>query len=308
MKKIGITTLRATSVFNSKVFHDVLLSINKSTKNFVHLKITDIRETSAKITFPPSNIEGISLYLTYEFYTNDIDQVKEKSFWQYSILANSKSFETNVSSLQKNNTVFGYFVFKNKIFEKTCFVTSPNLYYDANFSFSTLENKWLDLSAQKNDGFFSNNNFFYNAKDNTYYHRTDAFMAFKEITGVNGVILEIDAEKFADFTPLIAHHTEDKLKSGSDGKWINSTFTIANSSYRAGDFWIDGAKTKSEDFKRLAKMHIYSVRMPDNNIKISQTKIYRRGWNGSFKKVIVYKKISSAEIEKISQLLYNFSQ
>lgn len=310
MKNIGITTLKASYSPNPEIFHDVLLSVNTSTKNFVHLKISDIDKNSAKITFPPCNVNGISFYLTYQYYTNDFKKVKKEAFWQYTLPSDSVLHEKNLTALTQNSPVFGYFVINDKIVEKTFFVTSADAYYDANFSFSAKTNKWLDLSINKNDAFFSNGIYNYNNKKNFYQNDSSAFMGFTEIIDVDGIILQIDAINFADFTPFLGHHTEEKLKSGRSGAWINSDFKIDNSFYRSGIFWVDGQQEIFENFKISKGIKIYSLQMFDGDIKVSQTanKQTDKRWKGIFQRIIVYKNISTLEMDNINQQLYNFSQ
>lgn len=311
MKNIGITTLKASYSPNPKIFHDVLLSVNTSTKNFIHLKISDIDKNSAKITFPPCTVDGISFYLTYQYYTNDIEKVKKEAFWQYTLASDSMSHEEDLTTLNQNSTVFGYFVINNKIVEKTFFVTSPDVYYDANFSSSVKTDKWIDLSINKNDAFFSNGVYSYDNKRNIYQNDSIAFMGFNEIKDVDGIILQIDAINFADFTPFLGHHTEEKLRSGKDGAWINSDFKVNNSFYRSGIFWIDGQQQAFENFKISKGIKIYSLKMLNGDVKVSQTanKITaKRLWKGIFQRIIVYKNISEQEMDNINQQLYNFSE
>ena len=310
MKKVGVTTLKATSVFNSKISHSVMLSINSAERNFIQLKVYDIDSTAAKINFPPNTVAGISFYLTYDYWTNDLKKIKENSFWQYNLKTDGNSSDHAVTSLKKKSAVFGYFVLDNKVLQKNFFVTSPELYYDANFSFSVEDDKWLDLSINKNNAFFSNGNWTYDRNANIYRNKTNAFIAFKEVNNANGFIQQIDAGKFRDFTPFMGHHTEDKLKSGKDGNWVNADFTPA-SPYRSGAFFIDGERKNFEDFIRSSKIHIYGLRMVNSGIKISQTRASvntLRAWMGSFKRIIIYKEISLEEMQKINKLLQNFVQ
>lgn len=310
MKKIGITTLKATSVFNSKISHHVIISVNSAKRNFIQLKIYDINSSTAKISFPPNTVAGISFYLTYDYWTNDLKKIKENSFWQHNLKADGNSSDHEINSLKKKSAVFGYFVLDNKVLQKNFFVTSPDIYYDANFSFSIEDDKWLDLSINKNNAFFSNGNWTYDRNANIYHNKTNAFIAFKEMDNVNGFIQQIDAGEFKDFTPFMGHHTEDKLKSGKNGEWVNADFKTGNP-YRSGAFFIDGERKYFEDFIRKSKIRIYGLRMINSGIKISQTRApinTLRAWMGSFKRIIVYKEISLEEIQKINELLQNFVQ